>query len=178
MTRINYIDISNYRQHRQSRLEFKKNNPKDFDMHLILAENGVGKTNVMNAAAWCLYELEPYSDERNDQLPLCNRAALNDAREKGEELVPVTINLNITREDSTYNFVRSIDVPVATPFSKRISKLSVKVTGPDGNSDSFEGEEARKLAELCFPPKIRDYIPTDEDLAKGFSSIPDIPQNK
>jgi len=25
---------------------------------------------------------------------------------------------------------------------------------------------------------MNDYIPTDEDLAKGFASMPDIPQNK
>ena len=26
--------------------------------------------------------------------------------------------------------------------------------------------------------RMTDYVPTDEDLARGFASLPDIPQNR
>lgn len=169
MMRINFIDISNYRQHRYSHLEFPR---KKYDMHLILAENGVGKTNIMNAINWCLYEKEPYSDSKNKTLPLCNQVSLNDGLAKGHETETVRVNLNITRDNTTYDFVRAVDVPVKTPYDRRISRLTVTITPPDGNSEMVDGEDARRCAEMCFPPKIRDYIFFDSEQLSSYFDRP------
>lgn len=169
MMRINSVDISNYRQHRHSHFEFPK---KNFDMHLILAENGVGKTNIMNAISWCLYEKEPYSDSKNKTLPICNQNVLVEGKANGHDYEPVSVKLNISRDGVTYEFLRSVDIPVNSPYDRRISRLTATIFGSDGNSDKAEGEEARRLAEMCFPPKIRDYIFFDSEQLSSYFDRP------
>ena len=51
--RFETIKISNYRQYRDVSFEFHKSTAND--IHIIIASNGVGKTNVLNAINWCLY---------------------------------------------------------------------------------------------------------------------------
>ena len=55
--RIESIEISNFRQYQKLQLKFCKL-PGHGDLHIILAKNGVGKTNVLNAITWCLYNSE------------------------------------------------------------------------------------------------------------------------
>lgn len=56
--RFNSIILKNYRQYRDVTLAFPK--IKKTDLHMIVASNGVGKTNLMNAINWCLYGDEPH----------------------------------------------------------------------------------------------------------------------
>lgn len=56
--RFTSIQINNFRQYEELKLVFPKNG--QYDLHIINAENGVGKTNVLNAITWCLYGKEPH----------------------------------------------------------------------------------------------------------------------
>ena len=55
--RIKSIEIKNLRQLKDVMIRFDKDNDEN-DLHVILAENGVGKTNILNAITWCLYNKE------------------------------------------------------------------------------------------------------------------------
>ena len=57
--RFKSIKIKNYRQYRNLEMVFDKEKP--CDIHLIVASNGVGKTNLLNAINWCLYGDEPHT---------------------------------------------------------------------------------------------------------------------
>ena len=158
--RINSIKILNYRQHRHTSIEFPQ---RGFDLHLLVAENGVGKTNVMNAINWCLYEEEPYAKSNNGKLPICNEITLHEGEAAGHATETVSVVLNVTRDDKTYEFSRTVEVSVKDPLAKRVSKLTVSITQPDGNSDLLDGEEARNHAIACFPKKIREYFFFDSE---------------
>ena len=56
--RITNIDITNYRQYKSLSFAFPSSN--DSDIHIIVAQNGIGKTNLLNAITWCLYGKEPH----------------------------------------------------------------------------------------------------------------------
>lgn len=52
--RIESIEIQNFRQFRNLSFKFPHSYGEN-DLHIIFANNGVGKTNVLNAITWCLY---------------------------------------------------------------------------------------------------------------------------
>ena len=62
--RIENIEIQNFRQYRNLSFKFP-HVQEDNDLHIIYANNGVGKTNVLNAITWCLYDTEMH---RRDQV--------------------------------------------------------------------------------------------------------------
>ena len=56
--RLTAIEIKNFRQYEELSFSFPQNS--NYDLHIIIADNGVGKTNILNAITWCLYEKETY----------------------------------------------------------------------------------------------------------------------
>ena len=62
--RFQSIGIKNYRQYRGLELEFR---PGAHDLQVIIADNGVGKTNLLNAFTWCLYGVEPHLGKSQKQ---------------------------------------------------------------------------------------------------------------
>ncbi|KXB07692.1 hypothetical protein AKJ51_00255 [candidate division MSBL1 archaeon SCGC-AAA382A20] len=63
---IDYIELENYRQWKDARIEF--NNPKENNVTVIKGDMGAGKTNLLNAITWCLYQDEKYLDTDYDML--------------------------------------------------------------------------------------------------------------
>ena len=51
--RIERVSIKNFRQYKNVVFEFDKKG--QCDLHIILGNNGIGKTNLLNAISWCLY---------------------------------------------------------------------------------------------------------------------------
>lgn len=90
--RIDKISMKNYRQFRDVKIEFNKSTGKD--LHIIVATNATGKTNLLNAINWCLYEEEPNMSEKTMQLPRLNmetvRVASNGTKERVEIGVTTT----------------------------------------------------------------------------------------
>jgi DNA sulfur modification protein DndD len=73
--RILSIDIRNFRQYQS--LSFKFPESKSSDIHIIIAQNGVGKTNLLNAITWCLYGKEPHLGDEDGNRGLPNRITPN-----------------------------------------------------------------------------------------------------
>ncbi|NTV79724.1 MAG: AAA family ATPase [Clostridiales bacterium] len=84
-TKITNIEIRNYRQYQQLTFDFAKTGEND--LHVIVAQNGVGKTNLLNSITWCLYGKEPHlGDEAIERgLPKLNLLALEEAANDLEE---------------------------------------------------------------------------------------------
>lgn len=56
--RIKKIILNNYRQFKNIEINFNKNSEND--LYIIIGKNGTGKTNILNALNWCLYNDEPH----------------------------------------------------------------------------------------------------------------------
>ena len=81
--RFDSIDIENYRQYKSLHITFPEKSGND--LHVIVASNGVGKTNLLNAINWCLYGDEPHLGDEDDALTICNHLALQEAHESVDD---------------------------------------------------------------------------------------------
>ncbi len=170
--RIESIDIKNFRQYKELHLDFPKT--KDTDLHVIVASNGVGKTNMMNAIIWCFYGIEPNIDKNSSAaLPLCNLKALEEAKANGESVAPVSVEIRVTANGETVIFTRSANVTVSTRFTQT-PEFEVQVTNISGETDFLHGEDAVDRVDMYVPQKIRQYFFFDgEQLHNYFGPTQD-----
>lgn len=170
--RIESIDIKNFRQYKELHLDFSKT--KATDLHVIVASNGVGKTNMMNAIIWCFYGIEPNIDKNSSAaLPLCNLKALEEAKADGESVAQVSVEIRVTANGETVIFTRNANVTVSTHFTQT-PDFEVQVTNISGETDFLHGEEAEDRVDMYVPKKIRQYFFFDgEQLHNYFGPTQD-----
>lgn len=170
--RIESIDIKNFRQHKDLHLEFPK--AKETDLHVIVASNGVGKTNMMNAIVWCFYGIEPNLDKNSSAaLPLCNLKALEEAKVNGEDVAVVNVTIRVTANGETIVFSRSANVNVATHFAQRPT-FEVQVTNAAGDTNFLYDDFAVERVNMYVPTRIRQYFFFDgEQLHNYFGPTQD-----
>ncbi|MCS7242924.1 AAA family ATPase, partial [Candidatus Caldatribacterium sp.] len=87
--RLSKIVFKNYRQFCDTELVLEE--PREYDIHLVIGKNGTGKTNLLNAINWCLYGEEPYLHLNSQRLPISNVAVK-------EDLPQVTVEVWLSRE--------------------------------------------------------------------------------
>lgn len=170
--RIESIDIKNFRQHKSLHLDFPKT--KDTDLHVIVASNGVGKTNLMNAIVWCFYGIEPNIDKSaKAALPLCNMKALEEARENKESIAVVSVEIRVTANGESIVFTRTANVNVATHFTQK-PVFEVQVTNTTGDTEFLHDDYAIERVNMYVPVKIRQYFFFDgEQLHNYFGPTQD-----
>lgn len=154
--RIESIEIHNYRQYKNLSLTFPKRT--DFDLHVIIGANGVGKTNLLNALNWCFYDDEPhYVGSKDEKLPIANLKALSEAKEEGKNTVNVSVAITLSTNDETIEVRRECDVIVSSRFQQK-SVLSVSVKGKEGNTDYLLGDEMKYKIEELVPEGLRAFF--------------------
>jgi len=89
--RIHYLQLKNYRQYRDARLEFSTG--PDANFTIIQGANGAGKSNLLNAITWCLYGEERHLNEEAEGLPLINEKIYAELDPGNSERVEVEIGL-------------------------------------------------------------------------------------
>lgn len=165
--RFTGLEIKNFRQYQSVSFSFPKTT--GCDLHIILADNGVGKTNILNAITWCLYEDEPHLGDESRSLPRINLKAKNEALQRGERSEWVCVKISAEDEDNIIQFTRKMKVQLDSDFEWK-SELTVTVNR-SGDAKIYEGEEAAACVEKYMPKKIRQYFYFDgEQLDSYFIS--------
>ena len=103
--RIEAIQFENFRKYVNTSIEFKKNNDKD--IHVVIAENGVGKTTFLNAMTWCLYNEEPKIKNKDDALPTLNTEIINNSHNEYEN---ASVSITVSSDDDSKLIFRRTDV--------------------------------------------------------------------
>lgn len=68
---LDYIEVKNFRSYYNvQRIEFATDPIKNFT--IIQGNNGTGKTTLLNAFTWCLYDDELHDDTNGKNMSLCN----------------------------------------------------------------------------------------------------------
>lgn len=176
--RFRSIEISNYRQYRNLKLEFF---PGEHDLQLIIADNGVGKTNLLNAFTWCLHGEEPHlgMDQRHlakQKLePKLNKEVVLECLQSGVRSAQVSISVDI--ETSSGDKPRVMRATRTLPFSftpeetpfERIHEetLTVVEMGP-GTSGLYYEERAQKYIDKFLPQSIREYFFFDGEQLNNY----------
>ncbi|MDO4486948.1 MAG: AAA family ATPase [Bacillota bacterium] len=103
--RIKSIEINNFRQYSEASLEFPE--AQEFNMNYVLAENGIGKTTLLNAITWCLYNEELHLTEglKDKTLPLITLKTLREMN--GGEEKDTVVRITLEDIDGEVSFERT-----------------------------------------------------------------------
>ena len=167
--RLESIRLHNFRQHRDLYLEFPKK--KENDLHIVIASNGVGKTNLMNAIHWCLYDQEGSAPDSENKLMLCNLNAFAEAEAQGRAAVEVSVKMRLTKDGLTYEIERTAYVAVQGKFLRK-GDLVLRVFLWDGNTEIYSNEAASEILQNLLPEGISQYSFFDgEQLDNYFNDL-------
>lgn len=137
------------------------------DLHIIEGSNGMGKTNILNAIAWCLYSDEPHLGDQSRSLPKLNLDAKEQAMRLGQEFCIVSVKIYAYDNDVLLIYERQLPVKVSTNFEQE-ELFTVTVTDKSGDSKIFEKEEAKEYVNLYMPEKIREYFYFDGEQLHNY----------
>lgn len=155
--RIEKIDLKNYRQFREIEILFRKHLEKD--LHVIIANNATGKTNLLNAINWCLYGREPHLSKGSQQLPRLNLNTLVEAEDGSKETV--VVELLTEAEGNRITFKRTEDYVIHKDSGQpTLRDTSFQVTFVDErkNAKMVTDEEAKSYVERFVPHDIREFF--------------------
>jgi len=172
--RIENIEIQNFRQYRNLSFKFP-HSTGDNDLHIIFANNGVGKTNVLNAITWCLYDTEMHLGDKNTALAILNNQKVQELREHlpdgGNAIGDATVRILFSSDDGSekirfqrvgkFNVTSEAVIPVNTEFS--IMHFA------DGEWNSIDSEEETlSLVKKNVPEEIHEYIFFDGEHLENY----------
>ena len=95
--RINEIKFNNFRKFKKGSIKFPEAND---DLHLIIADNGVGKTTFLNAITWCLYKSEPKTKGKESEAYTVLNSKIAEKAKDGEKC-SASVIMNISDESVT-----------------------------------------------------------------------------
>ncbi|WP_252237318.1 AAA family ATPase [Clostridium sp. ZBS17] len=167
--RITEIQINNFRQYEKLNLKFDQSSKHD--LHIVIADNGVGKTNILNSITWCLYGDEPHLGNESKSLPRLNLSAKRKAEEIGNTSVSICVNITVEDEGDIIHYQRKVPVNLEPTYFELKDELTVTVMDISGNAKVYAGEEANGYVEKYMPKRIRQYFYFDgEQLDSYFIS--------
>lgn len=156
--RIKKIKLDNFRQYQKAEVNFPIKG--EHDLHLLIGKNAAGKTNLLNAISWCLYNQEPHLGIKDKALPLVNLDCLDKAEANGTCKVKVEIE---TEGDSgNVIFRRTAEFQKAQKKEEHPTqiqnKLEVMRIKTDGNTEITINDEAKNWVNRYFPLSIREFF--------------------
>lgn len=172
--RIENIEIQNFRQYRNMSFKFPNVNGQN-DLHIIYAKNGVGKTNVLNAITWCLYDTEMHLGDKYTANAILNNQQVQDLRmhlpEGGSAIGDATVRILFTSDDASekirfqrvgkFNVTNDAVIPVSSEFTI--------MHFVDGEWNSVESEEETlSLVKKNVPEEIHEYIFFDGEHLENY----------
>ena len=172
--RIERIEIQNFRQYRNLSFVFP-NVIGQNDLHIIYAKNGVGKTNVLNAITWCLYDTEMHLGDKKTANAILNNLRVQELRmhlSEGESAIgDATVRILFSSDDASekirfqrvgkFNVTNDAVIPVSTKFSI--------MHFVDGEWNSVESdEETQSFVKKNVPEEIHDYIFFDGEHLENY----------
>ncbi|MHC4477703.1 MAG: AAA family ATPase [Planctomycetota bacterium] len=156
--RIEKITLNNYRQFRDAEISFNRN--RDSDLHIVIGRNGTGKTNVLNAINWCLYNDEPHLSKVSQQLPLLNLKAIEEADYGKNQDITVELWAR-AQDDKCIIFSRRAVYRVYkdnTQPMRQTVELEVRVIDDEGSTNILKNDEADSYVERFVPNGIREFF--------------------
>ena len=172
--RIENIIIQNFRQFRNLTFSFKHPENKN-DLHIIYAQNGVGKTNVLNAITWCLYDTEMHLGDKYTASPILNNIQTKELRaqlpEGGNTIGEVKVCIEFASDNCTekirfqrvgkFNVTQDTVIPISTKFT--IMHFL------DGEWNAIDSEEETlSMVKKNVPEEIHEYIFFDGEHLENY----------
>lgn len=170
---IDKIIFHNYRQYKDVTISFEHENDKN--LSAIVAQNGTGKTTLINGINWCLYFEEPHLSDESKALPFLNETVLNSTNI--DDVVSVSIEIIMIEDDKTISIKRTAkcfvieDKGTKQVIKSNQSDLTITISCSESikNADIIQGDDADVFVKQYFDKLIREYYFFDgEKLSEYF----------
>lgn len=161
---IRTIKLKNFRQYKDAEIEFALD--KDRNTTVILGENGYGKTTLIRAFNWCLYQTNDFKQDK----ALLNSQVADAMPLNTEQMVKVTIQLEhhgrvykiITQE----KYHKNSDGVV-----KKVNNPTTIVSVDKGNNiEDYEDAQAHNIIESILKEEMREFFFYDGE-SNGIDEI-------
>jgi DNA sulfur modification protein DndD len=153
---IESLELKNYRQYQDQKIIFAtgKDNRR---ITVIQGANGTGKTNILNAITWCLYEEERHLGDADRGLPLVNNICLHEL--DVDRICHVKVELILKKQNNEKMVVRR------TASLRKIGENKAERDGHSKLEVFYQTDKDFTLApdpELtinqCLPRDIQEYF--------------------
>jgi len=170
--RIKTIELFNYRPYKGlNTVEFEEDDIKNFT--IIQGINGAGKSNLINAITWCLYEIEEHLKEeaKEKMLPLINLSALEEI--KNGERVGAYIKIVIDSDEEAFQITREIfggkrangEIYIDVD-SKPLQVMYLQ----KGKRDWYQSPNPKFMVNRILPKDVRNFFFLDGEQLRQFFS--------
>ena len=156
--RLESIRLVNWRSIRSCDMDLSAN------VTVVIGQNTAGKTALLNAFVWCLYEQTTPGFSKPDDL--CNHQAkleLSVGKETKTE-VEVIFCHGVGEAERRYVSRRSLTVSRTGPGNEDFDEgkpqlvLSIYPLGPSGNTRQARGEDAQQEIQAIIPASLNPYF--------------------
>lgn len=164
--RINNVSIKNYRQYYDFEISFEKKSGKS--LYTLIARNGTGKSNFLNAITWCLYNKETHSSAQNKTLPILSLKKIREI-EIGE-IANVSVNISLNTNENNISITRTQSYKKTGDIDEPIFELNnfIEVTFIGENNAKYTGEEATSQIKKLLPYDLMQYFFFDNEQMDQF----------
>lgn len=174
MIKIKKIEFNNYRQYKNWSVSFNDN--KEYNLYVLRAKNGTGKTTFLNGILWCLYAKEYYTSDSSKALKVINESTIQNA--KIGDVVEVNIKLTISDNEKIISFERmqkfSISSDPLTTYKKAIPTCDpmlkvFETSNTEVNSKVYESEDdTSRIVKQYFDEEIYSYYFFDGENLRNY----------
>lgn len=167
--RIESIEILNFRQYRKEKFIFPKIKGKK-DIHVIIGENGEGKTNILNALTWCLYGEELHLGDKNTAINKINSQYVqelrNHSQKNGETKVIVVMSIE---DGGKITFMRTAIYSITQSNVIETKQDVIAIANEHGGNKVIEKKDDYEMYVSRYVPKeINEYIFFDGELMDQY----------
>ena len=161
--RIEEIQFENFRKYVNTSIKFSDNTN---DIHVVIAENGAGKTTFLNAMTWCLYNQEPKIKDKDNSLPTLNTEVSNNSDNDIEKAsVSITVSgdgIRLIYKRSDIFKIHNVHSDYYKNNGKREEWIDQEftVTEIEGSKSNVcrEREECALLVASFIPEAIKEFF--------------------
>lgn len=174
--RIEEIHFENFRKYVNTSIKFNHNAN---DIHVLVAENGAGKTTFLNALTWCLYNEEPKIKDPDNALPTLNTEISNNSENEMEKAsVSITVmgdGLKLIYKRSDIFKIHSIHSDYYLNNGKREEWIDQEFTVTEivGSTSNVcrERDECKELVTSFIPENIKEFFFFDGEQLDNYFLI-------
>ena len=155
--KLKSLKVNNFRRfHGLHSMEFSTDEKKKYT--LVHAENGTGKTNLLRAINWCLFDIIIDPEEGEDLNPTNNIHKVDVSNQT--ESLDCSVTLEVLNENNdTYKFRR-----IVTSLKNNSNKLTAEI-----NNIQKTGDEASLMVEEILPRALSKYFLFHGEGLKGLT---------
>ena len=167
--RIESIEIQNFRQYRKEKFEFPKVHGKK-DIHVIIGENGEGKTNILNALTWCLYGEELHLGDKNTAICNINSQYVQELRSHSQKNGDAKVTVVMSIEDGgRVTFMRTASYSITQSNVIETKQDVIAIANANGGNKVIDSKSDFDMYVSRYVPKeINEYIFFDGELMDQY----------